>query len=230
MTTMTMNNAGTDNRTQNEGAVPLSAPAGIDPASIWAALTSDTQCCVVLAEIDGEIRFGNSGETVCACGYEKCPLKSDTNVTNDLPEEQAAQLLSCMKRASDNNTTIALVWFLAGIRSRTVIRPIQTESGPLVLLTTRSAKSAYLPEEPDSDGEVVHSLVGDAGPLASLTPRETQVLEMIGRGYSTAKIAKTLDRSTKTVEWHRASIGNKLNASNRVELARIAIAAGLTAL
>ncbi len=229
MTTIAMNNTEIDSGTHSEGALSRMVPSGIDPASIWAALLLDTQCCVNLAEIDGTIRYGSSGADRCGCASEKCPFKGIENVTDNLPDEQAAKLLSCMRRASENNTTIVLVWFLAGIRSRTSIRPIETDSSPLVLLTTRSAKGAYLSEESDGE-EVIHSLVGDAGPLASLTPRETQVLEMIGRGYSTAKIAKTLDRSTKTVEWHRASIGNKLNASNRVELARIAIAAGLTAL
>lgn len=226
---MTTNNAKTDDGPRTRGTPTGAIPTGIDPASIWAALICDTQCCVVLAEVDGTVNLGDADAIGCGCTVEDCPLKASGNVTCELPGEQAAQLLSCMKRASENGSPIVLIWFLAGIRSRTVIRPIETESGPMVLLTTRLAKGAYFAEEPESE-DVIHSLIGDAGPLASLTPRETQVLEMIGRGYSTAKIAKTLDRSTKTVEWHRASIGNKLNASNRVELARIAIAAGLTAL
>jgi DNA-binding CsgD family transcriptional regulator len=31
----------------------------------------------------------------------------------------------------------------------------------------------------------------------------------------------------KTIEWHRVSLGEKLGVVNRVEIARIAIAAGL---
>ena len=226
----TMNNAEVDSRSLSDGAISPVAPAGIDPELIWTALVSDTQCCVVLAELDGKIRHGSSNVDNCGCTFEECPLKASENVTDKLPAEQAEQLLSCMRRACENKAPIVLVWFLAGVRSRTVIRPIEIASEQLVLLTSRSAKDAYFSVNSESDGDVVHSLAGDAGPLARLTPRETQVLEMIGRGYSTAKIAKTLDRSTKTIEWHRASIGNKLNASNRVELARIAISAGLTAL
>lgn len=63
-----------------------------------------------------------------------------------------------------------------------------------------------------------------------MTAREREVLIHIGRGLSTAEIASTLGRSTKTVEWHRVSLGNKLGITNRVELARIAIRAGVTAL
>ncbi|MBN4052708.1 helix-turn-helix transcriptional regulator [Roseiflexus sp. AH-315-K22] len=202
----------------------------VHPAFVWEALVQDTQCCIALAEIDGTIRYLNSSEQVCACGFESCPFAGLSKVTDDLPREQAEQLLACMKRAHENNAPIVLVWFLKGVRARTVVRPVKTDQGPLILLTTRSARGVDIADASQGEGEVVHSLVGDAGPLASLTQRETEVLEMIGRGFSTAKIAETLNRSTKTIEWHRASIGNKLNASNRVELARIAISAGLTAL
>jgi DNA-binding NarL/FixJ family response regulator len=55
-------------------------------------------------------------------------------------------------------------------------------------------------------------------------------LKLIGIGLSTADIARRLERSVKTVEWHRVSLGEKLGVTNRVELARIAIAAGLVSL
>ncbi len=75
---------------------------------------------------------------------------------------------------------------------------------------------------------VVVAHFNDLGPLSALTERELEVLAFIGEGLSTAEIAQRLHRSTKTVEWHRRLLGSKLNATNRVELARIAIRAGLT--
>lgn len=66
--------------------------------------------------------------------------------------------------------------------------------------------------------------------INTLTKREQQVLAMIGRGYSVPKIADTLFRSQKTIETHRQSLGRKLGAKNRVELARIAIQIGLAPL
>lgn len=66
--------------------------------------------------------------------------------------------------------------------------------------------------------------------INTLTNREQQVLAMIGRGYSVPKIAEKLFRSQKTIETHRQSLGRKLGASNRVELARIAIQVGLAPL
>ncbi len=63
--------------------------------------------------------------------------------------------------------------------------------------------------------------------LDVLTPREREILALIAEGESLPEIAQRLHRSLKTIESHRLSLGRKLNASNRVELARIAIAAGL---
>ena len=67
-------------------------------------------------------------------------------------------------------------------------------------------------------------------PIQNLTPREKEVLRMIAEGLSLAEIAGRLDRKQKTIESHRLSLGRKLNASNRVELTRIAISSGFVSL
>ena len=63
--------------------------------------------------------------------------------------------------------------------------------------------------------------------LGTLTTRELQVLRMIGRGMSRTQIAEAIFRSPKTVDAHRASIMEKLDIRDRVELARYAIREGL---
>lgn len=69
--------------------------------------------------------------------------------------------------------------------------------------------------------------MADASTIESLTPREREILTMIADGDSLVEIAQKLHRSLKTIESHRLSLGRKLKASNRVELAKIAIRAGL---
>jgi PAS domain S-box-containing protein len=66
-----------------------------------------------------------------------------------------------------------------------------------------------------------------AGAVAGLTARQREVLALIGHGLSTAEIAQRLFRTVKTIESHRLMLGKRLGARNRVELARIAIQAGL---
>jgi DNA-binding NarL/FixJ family response regulator len=64
--------------------------------------------------------------------------------------------------------------------------------------------------------------------LDLLTPREKQVLRLIGQGLSRTEIAKSLHRSAKTIDNYRASIMEKLEIRDRVELARYAIREGLS--
>jgi len=55
--------------------------------------------------------------------------------------------------------------------------------------------------------------------IESLSDRELEVFELIGRGHSTRKIADRLKLSVKTIETHRAHVKQKLKLDNATELA-----------
>lgn len=59
--------------------------------------------------------------------------------------------------------------------------------------------------------------------LQSLSDRELEVFEMIGRGFTTREVAERLSISPKTVESHRARIKAKLDIDTSIELMRRAI-------
>jgi len=63
----------------------------------------------------------------------------------------------------------------------------------------------------------------DDGLIEHLTPRELEVLRMMGSGSSNKEIAEELHISENTVKFHVASILGKLDASSRTE----AVARGL---
>ena len=63
--------------------------------------------------------------------------------------------------------------------------------------------------------------------LDTLSPRELEVLRLIGRGLTRTAIADALCRSPKTVDGHREKIMEKLNIHDRGELVRYAIREGL---
>jgi DNA-binding NarL/FixJ family response regulator len=56
--------------------------------------------------------------------------------------------------------------------------------------------------------------------LATLTPREREVLRLIARGYLYKEVALELEISPKTVEHHVSSVLRKLQLSNRHQLSR----------
>lgn len=62
---------------------------------------------------------------------------------------------------------------------------------------------------------------------ASLTPRERDVLKLVVRGHTNGQIARELELSVKTVEWHRANVMNKLGAHGVADLVRHALQHGL---
>ncbi len=62
---------------------------------------------------------------------------------------------------------------------------------------------------------------------ALLSPRESQVLRMLGRGYNNRQIATRLRLSVKTVETFRARLSKKLGLRGRPSLVRYALRTGL---
>lgn len=82
-----------------------------------------------------------------------------------------------------------------------------------------AASNAYL---------LVIPVTRDEEPLVEpLTPRETQVLELVADGLSNKAIAVVLGVSDETVKFHLASIFGKLGASNRTDAVRLALRHGL---
>jgi two-component system, NarL family, response regulator LiaR len=69
---------------------------------------------------------------------------------------------------------------------------------------------------------------GDEGPLDRLTPREREVLELIGRGLSNKRIARELQLSEKTVKTHVSHVLAKLGVTDRTQAAVVAVRAGLS--
>lgn len=68
---------------------------------------------------------------------------------------------------------------------------------------------------------------GEQPPRTVLTAREDEVLKLIAEGHSSREIARLLTISPKTVERHRANILAKLGMSDRTQVTRYAIRAGL---
>lgn len=70
---------------------------------------------------------------------------------------------------------------------------------------------------------------GAVSPVAMLTAREREVLQLIAEGLSSKEIAATLGVSIKTVETHRCNLMAKLKIRKASRLVRVAIHEGLVA-
>lgn len=63
--------------------------------------------------------------------------------------------------------------------------------------------------------------------LASLTPRERDVLLPLVRGYTNREMAEQLDISVKTIDLYRSRVMKRMQAETLADLVGMAIAAGL---
>jgi DNA-binding NarL/FixJ family response regulator len=103
-----------------------------------------------------------------------------------------------------------------------LIRAIRTVAGGKVYLS------------PDIAGDVLEDLrrtpAGKTPEVASLSPREREVLQLIAEGKTTKQIAAALQLSKKTVDNHRAHLMLKLKASTLAELIKHALREGLSSL
>ncbi len=79
-------------------------------------------------------------------------------------------------------------------------------------------------EEASRLHEVVSKSEDAAARLATLTPREREVLDLLVAGRSNKEIGRELGSSPRTVEVHRARVMDKLNASSLPDLVRLVLA------
>lgn len=68
---------------------------------------------------------------------------------------------------------------------------------------------------------------GPAGPLAKLSMRQREILQLIAEGQTTKEIAHRLNLSVKTVETHRSQLMERLDIHDVPGLVRFAMRVGL---
>ncbi len=96
----------------------------------------------------------------------------------------------------------------------------------------RAVRAAHAGEallDPVVAARVVDAIAarGEDDPLAALTPREREVLALIGEGLPNKLIARTLRISEKTVKTHVGHVLAKLGVADRTQAAVAAVRAGL---
>ena len=95
----------------------------------------------------------------------------------------------------------------------------------------RAIRAAYAGDallDPHVAGRLLASVARPSEPHEALTPRESEVLELIARGFSNKRIARELEIAEKTVKTHVGHVLAKLGVTDRTQAAVHAVRAGLT--
>ena len=95
----------------------------------------------------------------------------------------------------------------------------------------RAALEGKIYITPQLAGEVLEGMREGAeqavDPIASLTPRQREVLQLLAEGRSAKEIAASLGISARTAEFHKYQMMEKLNLHSSAELIRFAVQHGL---
>ncbi len=192
-----------------------------DPSVLWQLLFYTTKSPVSIIDINGRFLAANDLMEL-AFGVAPGTLVG-RSASEFMAPEFFQERLDAIRRVAVTGRPENVTGATMGMTSQCALRPLPTPPGgvPRVLhvlgLAGRDPRGIPLTRFKHED----------FGQLSTLTEREREVLSLIGEGLSTAEIAERLHRSVKTIEWHRAALGTKLNVSNRVELAQIAMRLGL---
>jgi DNA-binding NarL/FixJ family response regulator len=201
-------------------------------AALWHAVTSDPMTGVQVVAPDGTILYGNdqafqmfmgpSARAIDFVGRNAREWASPDSISDRLRmlQEIVADGVSRQYRGIYQGRQLVSTVYrvMAG-------RPPAAKTPALLVISSyvhgdmeqAHLRGIELRQSPD-----IH-----LGPLDILSPRELEVLALIGEGLSLPEIAEVLGRSPHTVHDHRKAIGRKLGVDDRVRLAEMAKAAGL---
>jgi DNA-binding NarL/FixJ family response regulator len=96
-----------------------------------------------------------------------------------------------------------------------------------LVLALRAALQGRTFITPDLAAELVRTAGQGADPVAAITPRQREILELLAEGKSAKEIASALGLSARTVEDHKYRLMESLDIDNSAELIRFAIRHGL---
>lgn len=173
-----------------EGAVQVRAEAGDAEDAIRAAQREQPEICLIGLDLPGD-------GIVAICGI--CGVAPGTTAIALASSQDADDLLACVHAGAVGYLpagigAVALRRAVAGVRAGEAAVPRAMVLG-LVRELQRAASGRY-----------------------GLTPRETQVLDLLRRGRSTAAIADRLGISSVTVRRHISASMHKIGAEDRKAL------------
>jgi DNA-binding NarL/FixJ family response regulator len=100
-----------------------------------------------------------------------------------------------------------------------------------LVLAVRAAVQGRTFVSPDLAAELLQASKKDpqaqADPLAAMTPRQREILQLLAEGKSAKEIAATLNLSPRTVEDHKYRLMESLGIETSAELVRFAVKHGL---
>lgn len=168
-----------------------------------AEVVASASCC------DDAVRYAKGHKPNVLIADSACSAE----INGDLPDETSVVLLASEDAAE------AMRAMRDGITSLVTTK----EDGEALLGAVESACDG----RPYINSRLACQIASFQTEESDLSDREIQVLRLIALGYTNAEVAEELYLSVRTVESHRAHIGQKVSATSRRELVAHARERGL---
>lgn len=209
----------------SESDRPSKAPVPMEADAIWQALSAAPGIGICVVTMEGVCTFSNPESCRIYMGDENFNSVGK-RLDEIFPADWAEERIGYFKRVIEAREPMVVRQVWRGQQICMVLRPIIDADDEITHLLILSRPTENM-EVVSKSTEVIESEFIGLGDLNVLTPRELVVLALLGQGLTLKEIAERLHRSFKTIDNHRASIGRKLQATDRLELARLASQAGL---
>lgn len=157
------------------------------------------------------------------------PQRGVVLARDDDAEGSASEVLSLL---SERSAWVPVVATSVDPRPGKVVEAIKAGALDYLRLPLRDerllAMVARISDEADAYAAARRKVVEARNRIATLSPREREVLDWLAEGRSNKMIARELCISPRTVEIHRANMMQKLSATHAAEAVRLRIEAHLT--
>jgi DNA-binding NarL/FixJ family response regulator len=149
------------------------------------------------------------------------PILNGIDAARELQKSSPTKTILLTRHDEDQYVTEAL---RAGVKGYVLKNQAATDLVHAIREVCRGG--IYL--SPSISGAIVGAFLSKTDlPADPLTPRERQVLQLVGEGKSTKEVATLLGVSIKTAESHRTRLMQKLDIHETASLVRYAIRRGL---
>jgi DNA-binding NarL/FixJ family response regulator len=171
------------------------------------------------------------------CGEAKTAAQALDGVTNlqpdlvladiSLPGRSGVEFIKDIRALRPGLLILVISMYDESLYAERVLRAggrgyiMKQESGPKILYAIRQVLAGRIYLSRKMSARILEKVAGKntkASAIERLTDREFEIFQLIGRGKSTAQIAKEVHLSTKTIEAHRAHVKEKLELKTMPEL------------
>jgi DNA-binding CsgD family transcriptional regulator len=209
-------------------AVKKGNALGLDSHSLWNALSQTPGVGVSITDAKGSLLFVN--DTMMSLFSDATDIQYVGKQISDFhPPEFVEERLQMIQRVLREGKPLSLQHIYRGRNIHSTVWPIVDKAPPFsrVIVVSFSPCNGSLPAAVPDAIESFSTNYIDLGPLDCLTPRELEVLVLLGYGMSVPKAAALLHRSPKTVQRHKAAISQKLELHGQAEIVSMVASLGL---